>query len=130
MSRFKHLSIIVIEDEPGIRAHIVDTLSYEFGTILEAENGKQAYEIIKTHSIDLVVSDIRMPVMTGDVLLKKLRSENIQIPTVFITAYGDEATRARMKEIGAIDVIEKPFEPSELMIRLYRIFDTQKKESA
>ena len=91
--------LLVADDEMFVRKGIVcetDWKSLGFGDILEASNGREALELIRSEKPDLVISDIRMPKMSGIEMLKVMREEKNDTPVIFLTAYS-EFERAREK---------------------------------
>ncbi|NLE01317.1 MAG: response regulator [Fibrobacter sp.] len=111
------ISLLVVDDEFEIREMICDFLRDSEGyTVLEAESGPQALEILKTSRVDLVLSDINMPVMKGFDLLKEVREHYPAIKRVLITAYNveDYLELALKHDIGNIFVKAAPFNFKEL----------------
>ncbi len=110
----EHLKIncLVVDDEASMRATINSMMSkLGFTSVVLAENGKRAWEIIKTVKIDLVIADVNMPEMTGLELFKTVR-ENTKydnISFVFVTAEARKETVARAAEGGANEYLIKPF---------------------
>lgn len=110
------ITILLVDDEDGIRSFLKVILELDGYQILEAENGKQAKEILDSdeHSIDLVISDIMMPEMDGTELVKKLIDQGRDIPVILIS--GHYGGRFGLNEIGAehIPVLRKPFTREDL----------------
>lgn len=108
-------TLLIVEDEKDIIEVVTRLLKPSCLTFLIANNGAEALELIKNHpQIDAVISDINMPVMNGIELLSKLRSQNSELPFVFLTAYGDKKNVLEALRLGAIDFIDKPFDANEL----------------
>lgn len=107
--------ILVVEDDPGLREAIVDTLDMSEYNCLEADSGESALVTLKDHHVDLVVSDVQMGKMSGLMLLKNIKKNWPQLPVLIITAYAtiDDAVKA-MKD-GASNYIAKPFAPEVLI---------------
>jgi two-component system cell cycle sensor histidine kinase/response regulator CckA len=85
-------TILLVEDEEGLRALNARGLSSRGYTVLEAGNGKEAIEIFERHGdVDLVVSDVVMPEMDGPTLLKELRRRNSEVKIIFVSGYAEEA---------------------------------------
>jgi len=109
-------TILIVDDDYEIREMISDFLrDSEYYNVLEAENGKQALEILKNHKTDLVISDINMPEMKGFDLLKEIKERYPLIKRVLITAYNveDYLNLALKYDIGNIFVKTAPFNFSE-----------------
>jgi two-component system cell cycle sensor histidine kinase/response regulator CckA len=107
-------TILVVEDEAAVRSLTVKVLERSGCTVLSAENGVRALQIVETHSgpLDLVLTDLVMPDMGGRDLAAALRQRRPEIPVVFMSGY-DEALVADMA--GDIDFLSKPFTPGALV---------------
>jgi len=107
--------ILVVEDDAGLREALIDTLNLAGYHCIEAESGEAALLLLKNHHVDLVVSDVQMPGMSGLNLLKSIKSSFAKIPVLIMTAYGtiDDAVQA-MKD-GACNYMAKPFAPEVLL---------------
>ena len=111
----KQSSILVVDDEPFLREIMEGWLARVAGRVLGAENGVQALEILATNKIDLILSDIRMPVMDGIALLKKIKEARVHTPEViFLTGFSDIPLREAY-DIGAEAVLEKPISREALL---------------
>ncbi len=111
----KQSSILVVDDEPFLREIMEGWLARVAGRVLGADNGVQALEILATNNIDLILSDIRMPVMDGIALLKKIKENRAHTPVViFLTGFSDVPLREAY-DIGAEAVLEKPICREELL---------------
>lgn len=109
--------ILVIDDHKSIREPIAEYLKKNGMRSSVAANGKQAYEVLKTSSIDLVVLDILMPGETGLEVCRRIR-ETRDTPVILLTAVSDETDRIIGLEMGADDYLTKPFNPRELLARI------------
>lgn len=124
---------IIDNQEPSERILLVDddktilTLLYRhtrrlgFG-VDQAENGKEAVELLKKHSYALVISDIIMPVMDGMKLLRHIKQHYLETDVLIISAYGSQYSFSDLIASGASDFIGKPFEMDELQAKIQRIF--------
>lgn len=82
-------TILIVEDEKGIRETLKIFLKNQGYQVLEAENGKQGLEMIGHHDIHLAIVDIMMPVMDGMTMVMKLR-ENYDFPIIFLSAKSED----------------------------------------
>jgi len=118
--------ILVVDDVELNRAILYELFSADH-EILEAENGKEALEILAVHSADLsmVLLDIVMPVMDGLTALTEMNRLGYlnTVPVVMVTAESTEGISLKMYELGASDVISKPFNPSVVRQRVYNIME-------
>lgn len=85
--KLKTLRVLYVEDEEEIRKHIADTLSFYVKEVIEAKDGKEAYELYKANKPDVILSDILMPIMNGIELVEKIRATDKKTPIVMITAH-------------------------------------------
>ena len=123
------MKILIVDDEEGIRSIIKEycqTMQYETD---EATNGKEALEKLRNNSYDLLVLDIMMPVMDGFSMLKELE-EAKRIPTIVLSARGEEYDKLSGFDLGIDDYLTKPFSPKELMARIKAIINRSHKELA
>jgi CheY-like chemotaxis protein len=107
--------ILIVDDDAKIRTLLKEILNAHRYAVVEAEDGRQALAIIHKDAIDLIITDRSMPTMDGLELLKQLREENRQIPTLMISAYGEESLWAEAIALGAEDYILKPFSSESVL---------------
>ena len=119
------LPILVVEDDLNLREAICDTLELAGQSVLSAGGGSEALKLLETHSVALVVSDVRMMPMDGIVLLKEIRQRFPHLPVVLMTAYADVNRAVEAMRAGACDFLLKPFEPKALLehVTRYRLPD-------
>jgi CheY-like chemotaxis protein len=110
-------NILLIDDDLGLLKTLEEELRgyNEDWDILTAENGKQGAGIIASHSVDLVVTDLRMPVMDGYELLAYLRGKKPTIPIIVMTADDSREVGQRLKSLGVEQCISKPCQISEIV---------------
>jgi two-component system response regulator AtoC len=112
--------ILAVDDEPSMRRLLEISLRQAGYQPVVAENGQEALTILRTDNIDLVVSDLHMPVMDGLKLLEALRTENIETPVIIVTAQGEIASAVQAMKLGASDYILRPFDLETLEIAISR----------
>lgn len=112
----KH-TILLVEDELGIRETVKIFLKRQNYEVIEAENGKEGLIALQNNDIHLAIVDIMMPVMDGLTMTMKLR-EVSDIPVIFLTAKTEDIDKITGLNLGADDYITKPFEPMELIARV------------
>ena len=110
-------TILIVEDEKGIRDTLNIFLKNQGYTVLQAENGKQGLELIENNEIHLAIVDVMMPVMDGITMTMKLR-ENYDFPVIFLSAKSEDMDKIMGLNIGADDYVTKPFEPMEVIARV------------
>ena len=100
--------IMIVDDDPNMRNMLVTALSRVQGyDLCEAENGERALERLKDDEVDLVISDMKMPGMTGVQLLKAIRESGNSVPFIILTAYGTIENAVEAVRLGATDYLEK-----------------------
>lgn len=108
-------TILIVDDSKFSRGRVVAALAPLGHQIVEAENGAQALDWIHRQIPDLLVTDLLMPEVDGLGLLSALRQEGLQVPTIVISADIQATSRARAIDLGAIDFLNKPFNPCDLL---------------
>ncbi len=108
--------ILIAEDERDIRDLIAFTLKFAGYDIVTANNGEEAVQLTKQELPDLVITDVRMPKMTGYEACKQIKADPAtqHIPVVFLSAKGQEAEVQTGLDSGADEYLLKPFAPDQL----------------
>jgi len=120
-------NILIVDDEKNYPMIIGELLAEEGYTSLTASSGMEAVDFLKTEIIDLVLTDVKMPGMSGIQLLEKIKEINPDIPVIIMTAYGSVEKAVEAMHKGAYTFILKPFENQALIahiakaISVYRI---------
>lgn len=109
--------VLVVDDDPDVRALLAEYLSDNELRVSVAESGARMFELFEHEAIDLVLLDLRLPGENGLHLAAALR-ERATVPIVFLTGRADEADRVMGLELGGDDYITKPFSPRELLARV------------
>lgn len=108
-------TVVVAEDEALIRLDIVEILRDQgFTVVAEADNGKTALELVEEHRPDLVLMDVKMPIMDGITAAEEISQQQLA-PVVLLTAFSQKELVDRAAEAGAMAYIVKPFTPHELI---------------
>lgn len=111
------MNVLIIDDEFGIREVIKEYCLFEKYNVLEAEDGLQALDIVKSNNIDVIVLDIMMPKLDGFSTFKEIKKIK-NIPTIILSARSDEYDKLLGFELGIDDYLTKPFSPKELIARI------------
>ena len=119
-------NILIIDDEKNIREGLSDALELEGYNTVVAENGKLGLERIAKGDIDLVITDLRMPELSGEMVLEKVVAENPSIPVIVLTGHGsiDSAVDAMRK--GAYNFLTKPLNLDQLTMIVKRAYHWKK----
>lgn len=119
--------ILIVDDEPSVLKMLRKMLKSETAEIIEAENGEQALEKCNEQEIDLIVTDIVMPKIHGIDLIREVKNKFPNLPIIAISGGGGVTGRFNYLEIaellGAKNVLQKPFEASELRNIVNNILD-------
>ncbi|GLB61145.1 response regulator transcription factor [Cytobacillus sp. NCCP-133] len=110
-------NILIIDDEADMRNLIEMYLGNSGFQCFTAENGSEAYNILKNTAIDFVILDIMMPEEDGYEVCSRIRG-NSEIPIIFLSAKGEEWDKVKALQLGGDDYIVKPFTPGELIARI------------
>lgn len=112
--------ILIADDDPDILDVIRITLETEGYQVIEAHDGKEAVEMVKKSTPDLLITDFKMPGMCGDEVCKTLKEDILlqHMPIIMLTGKGEIADKIHGINAGADDYIVKPFEPQELAARV------------
>jgi two-component system chemotaxis response regulator CheY len=119
-------NVLIVDDSPVMCKFIRRVLilsGLEMGECIDAGDGREALELLKTKWIDIILTDINMPVMDGEELMQNLAVDQLtgSIPVIVISTDRSEERLRRMFKLGAKDYVTKPFLPETLgrvMIRL------------
>jgi len=115
-------TILVADDEKNIRLGLQIALEDEGFNVILASDGKEAWQSIQTENIDMLVTDLKMPKMDGNVLLKKISSEYPTMPVVVLTGHGTIESAVEAMRNGAVDFMTKPLNLDRLFMLIKRAF--------
>lgn len=119
------ISILVVDDEPGMRNFLKRSLARHYAVVELAESAEQAEELCQRCHFDLIISDIRLPGQSGVRWVQSLRDQGGSMQVIFITAHADLDTAIAALRAGAADFILKPFRVDQLMAAVDRCFQQQ-----
>jgi len=110
-------TILTVDDSKTMREMVSFTLKGVGYNILEAEDGQQGVSVASSNSVDLIITDLNMPVMNGLDMIKSIRSlpQYSSTPILMLTTEGDASKKMEGKEAGATGWIVKPFQPEKLV---------------
>ena len=103
--------ILVVDDDPVIGKSFDRVLSGKGYAVIKAETGEAAIEKLATEDYDLVVTDIRMPGMSGLEVAERVRTKQPWMPVLIVTGYGSDESEARAKAAGVTEFLCKPLSP-------------------
>lgn len=112
--------VLLVEDDDNLREALSATLQRGGIDVRPVNGGEAALEVLAEEDFALVLSDVRMPGMTGTKLLERLTEQRPELPVVLMTAHGSVSAAVDAMRAGAVDYLEKPFEGKELLERVRR----------
>lgn len=102
------LSILYVEDEEDTRTQISEILRVFFKKVVTAQNGKEALEIYRNTPIDLILSDLSMPIMDGITLVKKILAINPNAKIIIMTAHNTDEALLEKDNLKVVGILQKP----------------------
>ncbi|HEY0195233.1 MAG TPA: sigma-54 dependent transcriptional regulator [Kofleriaceae bacterium] len=116
--------ILVADDEPGLREFITDSLELDAHAVVPAKDGRIAAQLLDERGFDLVITDLKMPGLTGMDLLRKVRAEQPEVEVIMMTAHGTVDNAVEAMKLGAFEYLQKPLSgPDELRLLVSRALE-------
>ena len=124
--------ILLVDDEVDLRTNQAELLEIKKYSVVTAENGQQALDLLETFDIDLIISDISMPEINGFELLQKIRANlnYVNLPFIFLSANVIKEEICKGVEDGADDYLTKPIGAIELLKAVKTVFNKKDKRQA
>lgn len=119
-------TVLIVDDSPAMRSfvkRVVDLSGFETGAYFEADNGRAALELLNKEWVDVILTDINMPIMNGHEFVQAL-SANEAFRSIPVLVVSTDRTEDRVREmiaLGAKGYVKKPFHPEELKEELERV---------
>ncbi|GFO68439.1 Fis family transcriptional regulator [Geomonas limicola] len=117
------MNVLVVDDEPVIRIGLTRTLEGASFTVDTASNGHLAIEMLQQKNYDLIITDLKMPGMSGFEVLSAVKALQPEAPVIMITGFATVETAVEAMKNGAADYIVKPFEPSQILEKVQRALE-------
>lgn len=117
--------MLIADDEPNLRRVLEAMFEKEGFSVLTAENGKRAIHLASTNTIDILITDLIMPDMTGVELLHAVKELHPDSAAIVITAYGTIKTAVEAMRLGAFNYIPKPFDMDEVKVLVQQALEHQ-----
>ena len=121
-------SLLIVDDESDVTETLSQFLESHFSPVWVAENGKIAFEKCTTNKPDIILCDFFMPEMSGEAFLKKIRTKGILSPVVFLTGNASKEFVITALQLGASDVLEKPFDLNVVLQTLNRVLEIERRK--
>jgi len=122
------MRVLIVDDEENIRDSIQRLFELEGIEAATAADGVDAAAVLAEQAFDAVVLDLRMPGMDGQQLLERIRAEGLRTPVVMISALGEIADAVTALKAGADDYLLKPFDPTELILKVRAVAAARRRE--
>ncbi|MBF0563928.1 MAG: response regulator [Nitrospirae bacterium] len=110
----KSISVLCVEDETIIMDSLELVLKRRFDKIYTASNGKEGLDIFKNNPVDIVITDILMPVMDGVEMTHQIKEIRQDTPIIVLSAFNEEPFLKKMNDLGIYGYITKPFNRKDL----------------
>jgi two-component system response regulator HydG len=110
--------ILVIDDDPGVRESMERMLRAAGYTVQSASTGEEGFDLARGGAFDVILSDMRMPGLSGLEVLQKLRDVRVDAAFIVMTGFGTIDTAVEAMKLGAVDFVQKPFFRDELLLRV------------
>lgn len=120
--------VLVVEDEEAVRDYVSRVLTMHGHTVLVANDGAQAVELMNDHHFDLLVSDIAMPMMDGISLALKVRATRPHVPIILMTGFANERQRAHNLSLLIEGLLSKPFTMDQLLGAVNKALANRRKQ--
>jgi two-component system response regulator HydG len=115
--------VLLIDDDPGVRESMARMLRVAGYTVQAASTGDEGFELARADSFDVILSDMRMPGLSGLDVLRKLRDVRIDASFIIMTGFGTVDSAVEAMKLGAVDFVQKPFFRDELLMRVRSAVD-------
>ena len=116
-------TILIAEDEQMLRESLAELLTEEGYAVLQAADGKAAYDLVLDRPVDVILSDVRMPRMDGMALLEQVQQLAPETPIIMVTAYGTVQSAVSAMRMGASDYLIKPIQFDDMLLKIQRALD-------
>jgi DNA-binding NtrC family response regulator len=118
--------VLIVDDEPRLRKALALQLQEAGYDTDAAEDGRAALGLVQSSSFDCIISDLRMPNLSGEELLAELQKVNPSLPVIFLTAHGTVQVAVKAMQEGAVDFLEKPYNQEDILKAVRRAIDRKR----
>ena len=124
MSNSNPATVLVVDDEANLRKVLAALLRREGYEVLTASDGEEALQLLQYQTVDVILSDQRMPKVDGLTLLKEVMDKHSDVPVIILTAHGSVDSAVEAIKLGAFDYLTKPFDKDELQMVIRKALAT------
>jgi two-component system chemotaxis response regulator CheY len=122
-------TVLIVDDSPAMRSfvkRVLEMSGFDMSTCHEAGNGKEALDLLENEWVDIVLTDINMPVMNGHEFVEKMAASEAfhSIPVIVVSTDRTDDRVREMIALGAKGYVKKPFQPEELRQELEKVLET------
>ncbi|MCL2801575.1 MAG: sigma-54 dependent transcriptional regulator [Treponema sp.] len=117
--------LLVIDDEKNIREGLAEAMQGDGYDVISAENGDEGWKIFSNEDIDLVITDLKMPGLSGEELMKRILAHTPGFPVIILTGHGTVETAVTAMRDGAWDFLTKPVDLDHLSLKVKRALDNR-----
>lgn len=114
------LTVLYVEDEDEVREALARYLRRRCPKLDVARNGKEGLEMFQANHYDVVVTDVKMPIMDGLEMARSIKAIHEEVPVIIVTAYNEVDYFLRAIEVGINRYVKKPLDPDELLLAIYK----------
>jgi two-component system response regulator HydG len=122
-ARDAQITILVVDDEASIRDALERVLAKEGYAVLAASHGREALEVVRRQPVHVVITDLRMPGLTGDDLLKAIKAIAPEVEVIVMTAHGTIENAVEAMKLGAYDFLPKPVKRASVLASVRKALD-------
>ena len=119
------VQILIVDDDPGQRSLLESFLQQQGYLTLTAASGSEALEVLDSQVVSMMISDVRMPGMSGLEALAKMQEKNVNLPVLMVTAFPDIRDAVSAVQSGAVNYLEKPIDLNELLRNVQNALGSQ-----
>lgn len=123
MTDLSSIQILIVEDDASLRKLVAETLAAHGYAVTPSANASEALEVLQSGPVDLVLTDLRMPGMPGEDLIRQIRSIFPTVPVIAATAFGSVESAVALTRAGAADYLTKPFRTRALLDSISRVLE-------
>src|SRR5688572_30550822 len=120
------IRLLLVDDEPLIRESLYEILRMEGYTVETSDTGEKALELMEKQAVDVVVTDFKLPKMSGLQLLKEIKKKYSRTEIIMITGYGSVESAVEAMKVGAYDYITKPINDNEIKLIIEKIVEKKR----